>query len=131
MGSRPGISCQSIIGRPSGDRSGAERVQCNRLSAVVIKNTPSPYQPTRMYALSAIRPICTGSRLEVGWLRPDLPPIASEANRGIVSANVRRALERDLVQNLDGFVYKNSNRACSSLTPLTQTDRSKDLDGRM
>ena len=69
----------------------------------MIKNTPSPYQPTRMYALSAIRPMCMGSRHKVGWICPDLPPIASEANRGIVSANVKRALERDLVQNLDGF----------------------------
>ena len=50
------------VGASSGDhrevvsRSGAERVQCSCLSeGVVINKTPSPYQPTRMYAVRAIR----------------------------------------------------------------------------
>ena len=33
-----------------------------------------------------------GCRHDVGWFRPDLPPITSEANRGIGSANMKRAL---------------------------------------
>ena len=33
-----------------------------------------------------------GCRRDVGWFGPDLPPITSEANRGIGSANVKRAL---------------------------------------
>ena len=31
-------------------------------------------------------------RRDVGWFRPELPPTASEPNRGIGSANVKRAL---------------------------------------
>ena len=56
MGSRPGAHRSARLtrarnsGRPSG--SGAERVQCNCLpEGVAINRTPSPYQPTRMYAL--------------------------------------------------------------------------------
>ena len=36
------------------------------------------------------RPI--GSRRDVKWFRPDMPPTISEANRGIGLANVKRAL---------------------------------------
>ena len=73
-------------------RSGAERVQCSCLpGGVVINRTPSPYQLTRMYALRAIQPRRMGSRCNVGWFCPDLPPTTSEANRGIGSANVKRA----------------------------------------
>ena len=75
-------------------RSGAECVQCNRLSqGLVINMTPSPYQPTRMYALRTIRPMWMGSRRDVEWFCPDLPPTTSEANRGVGSANVKRALD--------------------------------------
>ena len=33
-------------------------------------------------------------RRDVGWFRPELPPTTSEPNRGIGSANVKRALHR-------------------------------------
>ena len=32
-----------------------------------------------------------GPRRDVGWFRPDLPSTTSEADRGIGSANVKRA----------------------------------------
>ena len=32
-----------------------------------------------------------GPRRDVGWCRPDLPSTTTEANRGIESANVKRA----------------------------------------
>ena len=80
-------------------RSRAEHAQCNCLSeGVVINKTPSQYQPTRMYALRAIRPMWMGSRRDVGWFCLDLPPTTSEANRGIGSANVKRALQRGQMQ---------------------------------
>ena len=74
-------------------QSGAERVQCNCLSeGVVINRTPSPCQPTQMYALRAIWPMWMGSRPDVGWFCPDLPLTTSEASRGVRSANVKWAL---------------------------------------
>ena len=78
-------------------RSGAERVQCNCLSeGVVINTTSSPY------AHRTNRRKCTrwapfgqcewGPQRDVGRFCPNLRPTTLEANRGVGSGNVKRAL---------------------------------------
>ena len=115
MVSRHGIRRRGLIGRPSGGHRAilnmfniARRRRpigsrtCTTQLRVVINKTLSPYQPgsrTILYdslvpthALHATRPMWMVCRRDVGWFRPELPPTASEANRGIGSANVKRAL---------------------------------------
>ena len=66
----PGIGCWGLTGRPSGGRRAIlnmfnisrrrrsiGRRTCTTQLRIVINKTPSPYQPTRMYALRAIRPM--------------------------------------------------------------------------
>ena len=115
MVSRHGIGRRGLIGRPSGGHRAilnmfniARRRRpigsrtCTTQLRVVINKTLSPYQPgsrTILYdslvptdALHATRPMWMVCRRDVGWFRPELPPTASEPNRGIGSAKVKRAL---------------------------------------
>ena len=112
---------RGLIGRPSGGHQAilnmfniARRRRaigsrtCTTQLRIVINKTLSPYQPgSRTVLYDSLVPTDANGhiarhsanvngvpvcRRDVGWFRPELPPTTSEPNRGIGSANVKRAM---------------------------------------